>query len=101
MGELAVTTTTALPGRTKAAIMLLSLGTERAAQVMRHLEKDEVEQIAVEMARTGRVDPGTAWAIAEEALGDARPDGFAIEGGLDSARDVLERSLGGERAAGI
>ncbi|HZO36574.1 MAG TPA: flagellar motor switch protein FliG [Solirubrobacteraceae bacterium] len=103
MGELAVSAPSGslLPGRMKAAIMLLSIGTERAAQVMRHLDKEEVELIAVEMARTGRVDPGTAWAIAEEALGDARPDGFVIEGGLEHARDVLERSLGSDRAAGI
>ncbi|HVW16727.1 MAG TPA: flagellar motor switch protein FliG, partial [Solirubrobacteraceae bacterium] len=104
MGELTVTASAPLPklpGRTKAAILLLSLGPEQAAEVFRHLNREEAERLAVEMARTGRVEPGTANAVIEEALDLARAREYIVEGGVDFAREILERSLGAERAAGI
>ncbi len=104
MGELTVTPSASLtkvPGRAKAAILLLSLGPEQAAEVFKHLNRDEAERLAIEMARTGRVDPNTANAVIEEALDMARARAYLVEGGVDYAREILERSMGAERAAGI
>ncbi len=92
---------TKVPGRAKAAILLLSLGPEQAAEVFKHLNRDEAERLAIEMARTGRVDPTTANAVIEEALDMARARAYLVEGGVDYAREILERSMGAERAAGI
>ena len=47
-------------GRRKAAVLLVSLGTERAAEVFKHLRDDEIESLSLEMARLQRVDPGTS-----------------------------------------
>ena len=50
----------AVKGRRKAAVLLVSLGTERAAQVFKHLRDDEIEALSLEMAKLQRVDPGTS-----------------------------------------
>ncbi len=47
-----------VPGRKKAAVLLVSLGTERAADVFRHLRDDEIESLSLEMAKLQRVEPG-------------------------------------------
>ena len=46
----------AVKGRRKAAVLLISLGTERAAQVFKHLRDDEIEALSLEMAKLQRVD---------------------------------------------
>ena len=44
-------------GRKKAAVLLVALGSERAADVFRHLRDDEIEGLSLEMAKLQRVDP--------------------------------------------
>ncbi len=45
-----------LEGPEKAAVLLLSLGTEAASQVMRHLDEDEVRRVSQAIARIRHVD---------------------------------------------
>src|SRR5687767_14618214 len=44
-----------LAGRSKAAILLVSLGPERAAEVFRHMRDEEIEELSLEMAKTREV----------------------------------------------
>ena len=92
-----------MPGRRKAAILLVSLGSKGAAEVFRHLpERDDRAadggdgQDAVRRARV-RVE--------QVHGGDGRDQayarGYIAEGGLRFAREVLEQSVGSQRAGEI
>jgi len=55
-----------LSGRQKAAVLLISLGAERAANVLKHLGEREVESLSAEMAALWRVRPETSAAVMRE-----------------------------------
>src|SRR3954465_14283740 len=87
-----------LPGREKAAVLLVSLGPERAAQVFKHLKDEEIEALSLEMAKTRQVPMETSEAIWTELVETVMAEAYVAEGGVEYAREVLERSLGRERA---
>ena len=88
-------------GRKKAAVLLISLGSDRAADVFRHLRDDEIEGLSLEMAKLQRVDPTVIATVLEELAATVQAYDSLVAGGVDYARDVLERALGGDRAAEI
>ena len=88
-----------MPGREKAAVLLVSLGPDRAAQVFRHLKDEEIETLSLEMAKTRQVPMQTSEAVWNELVETVMAEAYVAEGGVEYARAVLERSLGAERAA--
>jgi flagellar motor switch protein FliG len=87
-----------MPGRSKAAVLLVSLGPERAAEVFKHLKDEEIETLSLEMAKTRQVPMDTSEAIWNELVETVMAESYVAEGGVEYARAVLERSLGPERA---
>jgi len=87
-----------LPGRDKAAVLLVSLGPELAAQVFRHLRDDEIEVLSLAMAKTRQVPQETSEAVWGELVETVMAEAYIAEGGVEYAREVLERSLGADRA---
>jgi flagellar motor switch protein FliG len=90
-----------LQGRKKAAVLLVALGAERAAAVFKHLRDDDIEAISLEMAQTQQVSSQATEALFEEVVETAMAADYFSEGGVDYAREVLESSLGHERASEI
>jgi flagellar motor switch protein FliG len=90
-----------LNGRKKAAVLLVSLGPERAAAVFKHLHYDEIELLSLEMAKLQQVDPTVTADVIEELAATVQAYESFAAGGVDFARDVLERALGKDRAAEI
>jgi flagellar motor switch protein FliG len=90
-----------LKGRKKAAVLLVSLGPEKAAEVFKHLRDEEIESLSLEMAKLQRVDPLTTATVLEEFAATVEAFDSLMSGGVDYARDVLERALGAERALEI
>jgi flagellar motor switch protein FliG len=88
-------------GRQKAALLLVSMGSERAADVFRHLREDEIETLSLEMAKLQQVPLGMIEAVLEEFTATIQAYDSLSSGGVDYAREVLERALGQERAAEI
>jgi flagellar motor switch protein FliG len=88
-------------GRQKAALLLVSMGTERAADVFRHLREDEIESLSLEMAKLQQVPLGMIEAVLEEFTATIQAYDSLSSGGVDYAREVLERALGADRAAEI
>jgi flagellar motor switch protein FliG len=88
-------------GRRKAAVLLVSLGTEKAAEIFKHLRDDEIESLSLEMAKLQRIEPGTAEGVLEELAATVQAYDSLTAGGVDYAREVLERALGPERALEI
>jgi flagellar motor switch protein FliG len=90
-----------LNGRKKAAVLLVALGPERAAEVFKHLHYDEIESLSLEMAKMQHVEPGVTTTVMEELAATVQAYDSLAAGGVDYARDVLERAIGAERAAEI
>lgn len=90
-----------IPGMRKAAILLVSLGPEVAAEIFRHLSDDQIEKLTIEMARLGDVDGDEHDAVQYELLESAYQKGWVSSGGAAYAREVLELALGEERASEI
>ena len=88
-------------GRRKAAVLLVALGSDHAAEVFKHLRDEEIESLSLEMAKLYNIEPEiTATVLDEFAATITAYDSF-VSGGVDYARDVLERAMGSERAAEI
>ncbi|MFZ0382135.1 MAG: flagellar motor switch protein FliG, partial [Solirubrobacteraceae bacterium] len=90
-----------LKGRKKAAVLLVSLGPDKAAEVFKHLRDEEIESLSLEMAKLQRVDPLTTGAVLEEFAATVEAIDSRMSGGVDYAREVLQRALGAERALEI
>ncbi len=90
-----------LTGRRKAAILLVSLGPEVAAEVYRNLSDQEIEQITVEIAGLGGLGPEAINGVLEEFYHTAMAQQFLNTGGIDAARSMLEKALGSKRAMEI
>ena len=87
-----------LDGRQKAAILLVSLGPERAAQVFSHLNEEEIEALSLDMAKLSQVPSDLSQEVIGELIDTCIAQAYIAEGGVDYAREVLERSVGPERA---
>ncbi len=90
-----------MPGRRKAAILLVALGTDKAAEIFKHLREEEIEGLSLEMAKLGSVSQASTDAVFEEVAETALAYASYAEGGVEYAREVLERAIGAERAAEI
>lgn len=90
-----------LTGREKAAIFLVSIGTEVSADIFKHLKEDEVEELTFEIARIDKVDPEERDTVLMEFQELMMAQDFIVNGGVDYAREVLERALGTQKAVDI
>jgi flagellar motor switch protein FliG len=91
----------AVSGRQKAAVLLVSLGPDKAAEVFRHLRDEEIESLSMEMARLQRVDATTSYSVLEEVAAAFNGHETAAAGGVDFAREVLDKALGADRSKEI
>ena len=87
-----------IPGLRKAAILLVSLDRESAAQVLGLMDRDMVEAVTLEIARLSDVTPVERTGVLEEfyALGVVRTS--VDRGGIEHAKELLEQSVGREKA---
>ncbi|WP_370290451.1 flagellar motor switch protein FliG [Nocardioides sp.] len=85
-------------GVRKAAVLLIQLGKERAAQVMAHLSDAEIEGISAEIARLDAVSAEESSKVLGEFHELATAHAHVTQGGFSFAQQMLEQSLGPERA---
>ncbi|MCL2565196.1 MAG: flagellar motor switch protein FliG [Defluviitaleaceae bacterium] len=88
-------------GKEKAAILLITLGPEKSAQVFKHLKEDEIEQITLEIANITTVLPDVKEAVLDEFYQICLAQQYITEGGIQYAKQLLERALGETRAFDI
>ncbi|MGD9791505.1 MAG: flagellar motor switch protein FliG [Phycisphaerales bacterium] len=87
------TTADSLDGITKAAILLLAIGPDRASKLLQQLAPDAVEEVTRELAGLGRVPPELQNAVVEEFYGVTIASQYYSEGGLDYAKEILKNSM--------
>ena len=90
-----------LTGREKAAVFLVSIGPEVSADIFKHLKEDEVEELTFELARVDKIDSELRDQVLMEFQELMMAQDFIVNGGVDYARDVLERALGTQKAVDI
>jgi flagellar motor switch protein FliG len=90
-----------LTGRQKAAIFLVSLGSDVSSEIFKHLREDEIEQLTFEIARLDKIEPEDRDRVLQEFQEMMMAQEFISNGGIDYARDILERALGTQKAIDI
>src|SRR3569623_477626 len=86
-----------MTGLRKAAILLVRMSKEYSTRVLAGLSEGEVEELSAEIARLGKLEPDVVGDVIDEFYAMATTT-HAGAGGLAYARELLEASLGPERA---
>jgi flagellar motor switch protein FliG len=87
-----------LSGLRKTAILMITLGEETCAEIMKNLDEDEVQQITREVARVSALNSEEAEGILEEFYQMTVAHDYVLKGGIDYARKVLINAFGPEAA---
>ena len=87
-----------LTGAQRAATVIIALGAERASNLYKHMEPDDVEQLTLEVAKLGFLDSEQTEEILNEFYQLCRTNRAVTEGGLEYARAVLEKAYGPQMA---
>jgi flagellar motor switch protein FliG len=82
----------------RAAVVVTSIGAENAADVYRRLSEEEVEQLTLEIAALPYIDVNAANEILSEFYELCLTQKVITEGGVDYAKNVLEKAYGAETA---
>ena len=88
-------------GLDRAAVLLLSLGEDQAAEVMKHLAPREVQRLGLAMSKLGRVSTDQAHEVMRE-FRDRLEQQTSLGLGADQfLRGALTKALGGDRAGAL
>lgn len=87
-----------LTGRQKAAMLIISLGPEKSARIMQHLSDEEIEQITLEIANVRTIKSEDLDKVLEEFSQLYMASQYISQGGVDYAKQVLEKAVGNEKA---
>lgn len=90
-----------LNGAQKAAILCMVLGSESASLITQKLGQEEVEQISFEIARMDRVSTEATEAVLAEWLEVMMAADSIAAGGLDFAKEVLEKAFGTQKSGNM
>ncbi|MBD5487602.1 MAG: flagellar motor switch protein FliG [Lachnospiraceae bacterium] len=88
-------------GVQKAAVLLIALGPEKSASIFKHLKEEEVEELTLEIANTRNITPQMKDDVINEFYQICLAQQYIAEGGINYAKEVLEKSFGSERAMDV
>jgi flagellar motor switch protein FliG len=87
-----------LKGRQKAAALLIALGADISAEVLKHFKESEIETLTFEIFQLEKVTEETRGQVLEECYHMAIARDFITSGGAEYAREMLVRALGKDKA---
>src|SRR5699024_642584 len=85
-------------GIKKAAILMISLGPETSAEIMKMLSDSYIQKISYEIANIEHVKPEERESIINEFMDMTQAREYILDGGIDYAKDLLNKALGPQRA---
>ena len=88
-------------GLQKAAILLITLGPEKASAIFQHLKEDEIESLTLEIANTRSVSPQDKESVLDEYYQVCLAQQYIAEGGITYAKELLEKALGEDKARDV
>src|SRR5690554_2992469 len=87
-----------LTGAQKVAVLLMALGPEKAGEVTKGFTAEELEAVSLEIARLERVPRSVTEAVLAEWRELEAAASSLAAGGVEYAREILERALGPQKA---
>ena len=90
-----------ISGLQKAAILLIALGPEKSSNIFKHLKEDEIEELTLEIANTRTITPQVRDEILDEFYQVCLAQQYIAEGGINYAKEVLEKSFGADKARDV
>ncbi len=90
-----------ISGVQKAALLMIALNVENASEVFKHLDASEIEMISTEISKVRNIPSQTVDSVMEEFYSMVTAREYVLEGGLEYAQAVLEKSFGINRAVEI
>jgi len=90
-----------MTNKQKAAILLITLGPEVSSQIFKHLREEEIDKLTLEIANQRKVPQEQKDKILTEFHQMLMAKDYISSGGLDYAREILEKALGTEKAVAI
>ena len=77
-------------GAKKAAVLLMTLGTELSSEILKNLSDKQVQKIGVEIANLHKVTAEERRKILREFLEARKSKDFAMQGGIDYAKSLFQ-----------
>src|SRR5437762_3216366 len=90
----AATASTSPSGLRKAAIVLVSLGEQASAELIKRLPEKEIQRVSDEIARLGVISADEGGAILKEFQLQAKSSSGILRGGIDYTRKMLVSAFG-------
>ena len=90
-----------MSGLQKSAILLISLGPEKSANIFKHLKEEEIEELTLEIANTRNVTTQIKEEVTAEFYQLCLAQQYIAEGGIGYAKELLEKALGSEKAVSV
>ncbi|GAJ26313.1 flagellar motor switch protein FliG [Liquorilactobacillus sucicola DSM 21376 = JCM 15457] len=90
-----------IEGIKKAAILLISLGSETSSKIMKLLPESFIQKVSYEIANTDAVSPDQREKVLEEFVNTAAAKQYVLDGGIDYAKNLLNQALGPQKAKEI
>ncbi len=90
-----------LNGKNKAAILMVALGPDLSAKIFKHLNDEEIEELTLEIANMQKVNPEMKYGVLEEFNQLLEVKDYINRGGVEYARDLLNKAVGEEKARNI
>ncbi|MGX7327808.1 flagellar motor switch protein FliG [Enterococcus bulliens] len=87
-----------LEGIKKAAILMISLGSDTSAKIMKLLPESYIQKISYEIANTEFVSSDERETVLEEFATMVVARDYVLDGGLDYAKGLLNQALGPQKA---
>jgi len=81
----------------KAAVLMITIGQERAAKIYKHLSEEEIEQLTLAITTMRRVEPEVKESVVDEFFQMCIARKYISEGGIDYAREILSKAFGEEK----
>ena len=85
----------------KAAAVIVALGAEKASNLYKFMDAEDVEQLTLEVAKLGFLDSSQTEEVLNEFYQQCLTSKAVTEGGLEYARTVLEKAYGEQAASDL
>lgn len=83
-----------ITGKQKAAMLLISIGPEKSAEIMRHLKDEEIEELTKAIAGIKKLKNTYQEKVIEEFYNLSLAQEYITEGGINYAKEILEKAFG-------
>lgn len=82
----------------KVALVLIAMGTQNAANLMKNFTEHEIEKVTVEITKLKDIPAEVLGEVIDEFYQMMQANQYIVRGGLDYAKQVLESAWGHKRA---